>query len=499
MVLAEDLRQAVIQQAIQGRLTKQLQTDSSVDVLLKEIAQEKAKFMHINKRKAEPKLAPYDENDIPFEIPTNWRWCQLGDIISYQNGYAFKSSDMSKGGNGYPVIKSQNLMTLKVVIKDGNDRIECPDEKMLSCQIRKNDLLMCLSSQSSNPEPLGKTAIYELDEPALLNQRVLKMTLMKLDMLYYIFYVINSAYFHYDVSHKGDGSAQSNLKLEHVREMLIPIPPIEEQQRIVDKINEIMLKIDEYEKIEKELEASTKEFPTNMKDALLQAAMQGKLTEQLESDSSVDELLEAIGQEKEELIAQKKIKKEKAIPDIEEEEIPFDIPENWRWVRLGNVGTLTRGNGIKRNEVIEVGFPCVRYGELYTTYKTKFDVAVSHTSKEIFNKSQKVHTNDILMALTGENNFDIALALAYLGEEVIAMGGDLTRWSNHHMNPLYLVYVMNSSYAIHKKSEMAKGDIIVHISNDKLATILLPIPPIEEQNRIVERLEALLPLCEELK
>ncbi len=499
MVLAEDLRQAVIQQAIQGKLTRQLQTDSSVDVMLKEIEQEKVKFMYKNKRRAEPKLASYDENDIPFKIPTNWRWCQLGDIISYQNGYAFKSSDMSKGENGYPVIKSQNLMTLKVVIKDGNDRIECPDEKMLSCQIRKNDLLMCLSSQSNNPEPLGKTAIYELDDPALLNQRVLKMTLMKLDMLYYIFYVINSAYFHYDVSHKGDGSAQSNLKLEHVREMLIPLPPIEEQQRIVDKINEIMPKIDEYEKIEKELEALKKEFPTNMKDALLQAAMQGKLTKQLESDSSVDELLGIIRKEKEELIAQKKIKKGKPLADIEEEDVPFDIPENWRWIRLGDIGTLTRGNGIKRNEITETGFPCVRYGELYTTYKTRFDVAISHTYQEIFNKSHKVHTNDILMALTGENNIDIALALAYMGEEEIAMGGDLTRWSNHHMNPLYLVYVMNSAYAIRRKSEMAKGDIIVHISNDKLAKILLPIPPLEEQNRIVEKLEAMLPLCDELK
>ncbi len=499
MVLAEDLRQVVVQEAIQGKLTKQFKSDSSVDVLLQEIKQEKIRFMKENKRKVEPELAIYDEENVPFDIPDNWRWCQLGQIISYQNGYAYKSSDMVKGGKGYPVIKSQNLMTLKVVIKEENDRIETPNEKMLSCKIEKNDLLMCLSSQSSNPEPLGKTAIYEFDEPALLNQRVLKMTLVNLDMLYYIFYVINSAYFHYNISHKGDGSAQSNLKLEHVREMLIPIPPIEEQQRIVDKINEIMHKIDEYEIIEKKLKVLKKEFPANMKDALLQAAMQGKLTGQLESDSSVDELLEAIRKEKEELIAQKKIKKEKPLSDIEEEEIPFDIPENWRWVRLGNVGTLTRGNGIKRNEVTEVGFPCVRYGELYTTYKTKFDVAVSHTSKEIFNKSQKVHTNDILMALTGENNFDIALALAYLGEEVIAMGGDLTRWSNHHMNPLYLVYVMNSSYAIHKKSEMAKGDIIVHISNDKLATILLPIPPIEEQNRIVERLEALLPLCEDLR
>ena len=283
-----------------------------------------------------------------------------------------------------------------------------------------------------------------------------------------------------------------------MRSTHIPFPPIEEQQRIVDKINEIMPKIDEYERIEKELEALKKAFPTDMKDALLQAAMQGKLTKQLQSDSSVDELLGSIKREKEKLIEQRKFKKGKPLLDIEEEEIPFDIPNNWKWERLGNIGTLTRGNGIKRNEVIETGFPCIRYGELYTTYKTKFDVAVSYISKDLFDKSQKVQKNDILMALTGENNFDIALALAYIGDETIAMGGDLTRWSNHQMNPLYLVYVMNSSYAIHKKSEMAKGNIIVHISNDKLSTILIPIPPIEEQQRIVEKLDILLPLCEQL-
>lgn len=312
-------------------------------------------------------------------------------------------------------------------------------------------------------------------------------------------YFILSPAFQNELQDNCTGITAKGIKADKLKHLLIPFPPIEEQQRIVDKINKIMPKIDEYEKIEKELEALKKEFPTNMKDALLQAAMQGKLTEQLESDSSVDELLVAIKEEKKELIAQKKIKKEKPLSDIEEEENSFNIPENWRWVRLGNVGTLTRGSGIKRNEVTETGFPCVRYGELYTTYKTKFDVAVSHISKELFDKSQKVNRNDILMALTGENNFDIALALAYVGDETVAMGGDLTRWSNHHMNPLYLVYVLNSSYAIHKKSEMAKGDIFVHISNDKLATILLPIPPIEEQNRIVERLDALLPLCEDLK
>lgn len=235
----------------------------------------------------------------------------------------------------------------------------------------------------------------------------------------------------------------------------------------------------------------------DLRQAVLKAALQGRLTEQLETDSNVDEMLENIQKEKEKLIADKKIKKEKPLPKIEEEEIPFDIPESWRWVRLGNVGILTRGNGIKRNEITETGFPCIRYGELYTTYKTKFSVVISHTSKEIFDKSQKVNKDDILMALTGENNFDIALALAYVGDKIIAMGGDLTRWSNHQMNSLYLVYVMNSSYAIHQKSKMAKGDIIVHISNDKLATILLPIPPIEEQQRIVDKINEIMPKIDE--
>ena len=475
MVLAENLRQAVLQAALQGKLTKQLETDSDVDEMLINIQAEKKKLIAEKKIKKEKSLPEIQEEDIPFDIPENWRWVRLGDVVKTISAGGDKPKNFSK--------EKTELFSIPVIANgETNDGILGYTDEAL---IKEKSLTV------SGRGTIGFSIVRT--EPYVPIVRLLVITALKQTNLYYVQCVLKS------LIEVGIGTAVKQLTVPMIQPKVIPLPPIEEQQRIVDKINEIMSKIDEYEKVEKELEALKKEFPTNMKDALLQAAMQGKLTEQLEGDSSVDELLEAIRQEKEELIAQKKIKKEKASPDIEEEEIPFDIPENWRWVRLGNVGTLTRGNGIKRNEVTEVGFPCVRYGELYTTYKTKFDVAVSHTSKEIFNKSQKLHTNDILMALTGENNFDIALALAYLGEEVIAMGGDLTRWSNHHMNPLYLVYVMNSSYAIHKKSEMAKGDIIVHISNDKLATILLPIPPIEEQNRIVERLEALLPLCEDLR
>lgn len=498
MVLAEDLRQAVLQAALQGKLTKQLETDSDVDEMLINIQKER-KLLFDKKNAREEKIIPIEEDEEkPYDIPQNWRWEKLGNIGIYKKGpfgsALTKSMFVPKSENTVKVYEQKNAIQKDASLGEYYITKEYFDSKMKGFVVESGDIIVSCAGT------IGETYIMPDNiEFGIINQALMRMNIVQsLDITYFLIYFDNVLKM--EAQRGSKGSAIKNIPpFEVFKNMLIPIPPIEEQQRIVDKINEIMPKIDEYEKIEKELEILKKEFPTNMKDALLQAAMQGKLTGQLESDSSVDELLEAIRKEKEELIAQKKIKKEKPLSDIEEEEIPFDIPENWRWVRLGNVGTLTRGNGIKRNEVTEVGFPCVRYGELYTTYKTKFDVAVSHTSKEIFNKSQKVHTNDILMALTGENNFDIALALAYLGEEVIAMGGDLTRWSNHHMNPLYLVYVMNSSYAIHKKSEMAKGDIIVHISNDKLATILLPIPPIEEQNRIVERLEALLPLCEDLR
>lgn len=498
MVLAEDLRQAIIQQAIQGKLTKQLETDGNVDILLKEIKQEKDKFMFENKRKAEPKLAAYDESDIPFEIPANWRWCQLGDIISYQNGYAFKSSDMSKSGNGYPIIKSQNLMTLKVIIKDKNDRIEFPDEKMLLCQIKKNDLLMCLSSQSSNPEPLGKTAIYEFDEPALLNQRVLKMTLMKMDMLYYIFYVINSAYFHYDVSHKGDGSAQSNLKLEHVREMLIPIPPIEEQQRIVDKINEIMTKIDEYEKIEKELEALKKEFPTDMKNALLQAAMQGKLTEQLGSDSSVDELLTSIQIEKKQLIKEKKIYKDKKLVEDVESIFDIDIPYNWRFVNLQEICTqITDGEHKTPNRVSEYqGYYLLSARNILNGKLVLDDVDyVSKEEYDVISKRCNPHKNDILISCSGS----VGRCCIISDDNNYVMVRSVAMIHCLRMNNKFIMYAIQSPYIQTQIDGLKKQSVQANLFQSAIASLLILIPPIEEQHRIVERLDALLPVCEDLK
>jgi type I restriction enzyme S subunit len=231
----------------------------------------------------------------------------------------------------------------------------------------------------------------------------------------------------------------------------------------------------------------------DLKNSILQRAIEGKLVPQRKEEGTAKELLAEIRAEKARLIKEKKIKKSKPLPEITDEEKPFDIPESWEWVRLGDIGALVRGSGIKRSETTDEGKPCVRYGELYTTYRTRFSSVMSHTSKEVFNKSKKVHKNDILMALTGENKWDIALAVVYEGEEEVAMGGDMTKWEYHGMNPIYLTMVINSPYGIACKRNMATGDIIVHISNNKLSEIVLPIPPLAEQHRIVAKIEELQP------
>ena len=185
----------------------------------------------------------------------------------------------------------------------------------------------------------------------------------------------------------------------------------------------------------------------------------------------------------------------KEIQDISNE-IPFDIPDSWEWVRCSALGAIIRGSGIKRTETVERGLPCVRYGELYTTYNTSFTETISFIPKELFEQCKQISCGDVLFTLTGENKPDIAKTVAYLGDTPVAVGGDLAYWTHHGMNPLYLVYFMSSPYAISRKVNLATGDIIVHISGDKVGSFLIPVPPLSEQHRIVAKIEELLPYIE---
>ena len=245
-----------------------------------------------------------------------------------------------------------------------------------------------------------------------------------------------------------------------------------------------------------------------LKNSILQMAVQGKLVPQDPNDEPASVLLERIRKEKEKLIKEGKIKKEKNPsyifrgadnlpyekvgknePVCIADDVPFEIPDSWEWVRIKSLGAIIRGSGIKRNETVGSGYPCVRYGEIYTTYNTSFTSTVSFIPEEINEKCRHFSYGDILMTLTGENKPDIAKAVAYLGTETVAAGGDLAYWTAHGMNPLYLSYLLASPYVINRKVELATGDIIVHISGDKIGSILIPIPPLNEQMHIVEKIQ----------
>lgn len=186
-------------------------------------------------------------DDGDFNIPSDWVWKTLREICDYQNGYAFTKSDYDKNKEGIPVIKSNNIMKLIVEINEKTDFVKKPSNKMMNVIINKGDLLMCLSSQSPNPEPLAKTAIYDFDEPALLNQRVLKLVPKDKRYIKYLYYALNSEYYHYNVTKKAGGSGQANLKLEHVLDFPIPIPPTNIIDVVVDKIEYLYNKINEIE------------------------------------------------------------------------------------------------------------------------------------------------------------------------------------------------------------------------------------------------------------
>jgi len=247
-----------------------------------------------------------------------------------------------------------------------------------------------------------------------------------------------------------------------------------------------------------------------LKNSILQMAVQGKLVPQDPNDEPASVLLERIRAEKEQLIKEGKIKKEKNpsrifrgadnlpyeqvgknAPVCIADEVPFEIPESWEWVRIKSLGSIIRGSGIKRNETVSAGAPCVRYGEIYTTYNVSFRETVSYIPKERYDQCKHFSNGDILMTLTGENKPDIAKAVAYLGESPVAAGGDLCYWTAHGMNPLYLTYLMAAPYVIGRKVELATGDIIVHISGDKLGSIMIPVPPLNEQNRIVTAIQSI--------
>lgn len=168
-------------------------------------------------------------------------------------------------------------------------------------------------------------------------------------------------------------------------------------------------------------------------------------------------------------------------------------------VRIGDIGSLVRGSGIKRSDTVPHGRPCIRYGEIYTSFNYVLDQAKSFVPVELYDNCLHIKRGDLVLTLTGENTEEIGKTLAYLGDEEIAAGGDLAVWTNHACNPIYLSYLMYSSALLNAKAAASNGNIIVHASVKKLCDITIPIPSLSEQHLIAAKLDAAKNRCEHLK
>lgn len=502
---ADKLRKSILQLAIQGKLVKQNPNDEPASELVKKIYEEKKKLIaegKIKKDKNESYIFKGDDNcyyekigknepvkleDLPFDIPDNWTWIRLKSLANIYNGNSINEDEKKKK---YTNVIGRDFIATKDVGFDRtiayNNGVNIPYELDTFKIAPANKILMCIEGGSAG----RKIAITNRDV-CFGNKLACFDSFIVNDV--YLFNIFQSNEFTSIFKSSLTGII-GGVSINTLKDFIIPLPPLEEQQRIVDKINSFEPLLQEYDNYEKKLTELESTFADKLKKSILQYAIEGKLVKQDPNDEPASVLLERIKNEKEKLIKEGKIKRDKNESYIyqgDDKNYYENLPLNWEYVPLAKLGTLTRGSGIKRNEIIESGYPCIRYGELYTTYKTSFTKTKSFVGIDVFKASHKIRNNDVVMTLTGENKQDISMALAYLGKDEIAMGGDMTCFSNHKLNPLYLVFVINSPYGISIKRKLATGDIIVHMSNDRLSTIGIPVPPIKEQDRIVSRVEAI--------
>ena len=480
-MIAEKLRKSILQAAIQGKLTEQLPEDGDARDLLAAIKAEKARLIKEGKIKREKPLPELTEEEIPFEIPENWCWVRLGAIGYAQTGTTPDTSHPEYYGSDIPFIKPPYIY---------NDRIDYEAEGLSKIGIskgrliKKNSILMVCIGGST-----GKT--YYCDRDVCCNQQINAITTYSSINFKYVHRVMQSQIFQEKLWGLATGTATTIVNKENWRQLLIPLPPLGEQHRIVEKIDSLLPELHKLEKDELKLELLKKSFPKKMKDSLLQAAIQGKLTEQLVSDGDARDLVIEIQKEKERLIKEGKIKKEKPLPEITEGEIPFEIPENWCWVRLGDITDYGIGKQINQNNIP----PNSWILELEDIEKESLKLKCKRFDRKPGSSKNKFSTGEILYGKLRPYLKKVIIAdeSGYCSTEIVPFHG----YGN--ISSSYLKYCMVAPSVNSIINQITHGMDMPRLGTDKAKRLIIPLPPLAEQHRIVERLEQLLPLCDALE
>lgn len=492
----QELKNSILQLAIQGKLVEQRPEEGTAEELFARIQEEKRRLIKEGKIKREKPLPEITEDEKPFEIPESWKWVRLQEIICLNpkndlpDELEVSFIPMALIDDGYRNSHSFRIKTWGSIKKgfthfaDGDIGIA----KITPCFQNRKSVIFC---NLKNGYGAGTT---ELSIVRVVND------LLSRDFLLYFF---KSAYFIENGVKSFTGTAgQQRIHKDYLATCVFPLPPLAEQKRIVAKIEELLPYIDRYEQAWSKLEQFNSRFPEDMKKSLLQYAIQGKLVEQRPEEGTAEELFAQIQAEKQRLIKAGKIKKEKPLPEITDDEKPFEIPESWKWVHLLDIIQGKPANGFSPKGV---SYPTeIRNLTLTATTSGTFkDDAFKYVdiSEEAASKYW-LKNNDLLVQRSNSREL-VGTSCIYTGTDNAYIYPDLMM-RMHVLSKVdirYIDYVLKSPMTRNYYMASASGtsESMPKINQKTVSFTLVPLPPLAEQKRIVEKLEQLLPLCDHLK
>ena len=515
---AKDLKNSILQLAIQGKLVPQDPKDEPASKLLEKIRAAKQKLVKegkIKKDKQESFIYKGDDNnyyekigkevrnitgEIPFEIPDSWAWARLKNYVDVRDGTHDTPAYVSQG---VPLITGKNL-------SDGNilfDKAKYISEKDANkinerSYVGDGDIIFAMIGSIGNPVLVQKTRSFCIKNLALLK----KYIPISLQYVVYLMQLMQE-----QMKKEASGGVQAFIPLNYIRNFLIPIPSEAEQARIVDRIKTLEPFIEDYDKANTELTKLNVIFPEQIKKSILQYAIHGKLVLQDPKDEPASVLLDKIKAEKQKLIKAGKIKKDKQesyiykrdnrhyekIGDKEvdiTDEIPFEIPDNWAWTRLGNLVQVLSDGTHKTPQYVAKGVPFLSVQNI-SSGKFDFTKLKYITQEEHSKLIQRVKPtyNDILFCRIGTLGKAIKCTLDFEFSIFVSLG--LIRLVNFSMND-YMIILLNSPFGDRwiQENKVGGGTHTFKLNLVDIPHMLLPIPPIAEQDRIVAKVEKLLKL-----
>ena len=472
---AQQLKNAILQEAIEGRLVPQDTNDEPASVLLARIRKEKERLVKEGKlKKSALKEIPFSEDEIPFEIPESWEWSKLGWIGDWGAGATPAKGNPDFYNNGtIPWLRTGELNNGFVY----DSEIKVTPKALEKCSLRMcevGDVLIAMYGAT-----IGKVAIAGIK--LTTNQACCACTPLFVYNKYLMYYLMASKKTFIEM---GEGGAQPNISREKIVAFPFALPPLAEQHRIVAKIEELLPKIEEYGKAQDALNKLNADLPERLKKSILQEAIEGRLVPQDPNDEPASVLLDKIRQEKAQLVKADKLKKKDLIETpITEDEIPFEIPESWEWVRFGSI-TINRDSERVPLSVDERS----KLKKIFDYYGASG--VIDKVDKYLFDKPL------LLIGEDGANLINRSSPIAF-----IATG---KYWVNNHAHVLdytnedlmqYMCWYINAISLV----DYVTGTAQPKMNQEKMNSILVALPPLAEQHRIVEKLEQLLGEIDKLK